>query len=265
MKTKFLLFVIFGLMKTSFGFSQDLTFKLGILDSIQSSVLHETRPLIINLPKDYKTSNKTYPVLYVLDGLESNLIDALNVTYKLGVQMIIVAIPNTDRDRDMMPLSTPTYEVKKPGAEYFLSFLEHELVPHIEAHYRSNGHSTIRGRSLSGLFIMYAFLEKPQLFDHYIGTSAGWYADMRPFFNALIDRAFQDKEQFYGKKLFVANSLADRFDPNQEVHQAMLAFSERLSAELGAKVDFVYKTYDQYGHVPYPSFYDGLRYVLGLE
>lgn len=259
--------VIFFLltMKASSGYSQDVILKIGIRDSIQSTILMEKRQIIINLPKDYNTSESTYPVLYVLDGLESNILDAINITYRLGVKMIIVAIPNTNRSRDMMPLSTPSYQVDNPGAEYFLQFLEDELIPYVESKYRSNGHRTIRGRSLSGLFVLYAFLEKPQLFEYYIGTSAGWYSDMSTFFDALIERALTKKEQFEGKALFIANSIADPYDPNQEVHNAIIAFSEKLEMKLGDSIRFKYETYDKYGHVPYPSFYDGLNYVLRIN
>ena len=257
MKNRIILTLVFGLLSVWLSFSQEVTINVGVSDSIQSMILNENRPLVVSLPKDYQPGDKTYPVLYVLDGNETALLDAILVTRKLRVEMIIVAIPNTDRDRDMMPLSTPTYEVKKPGAENFLSFLGNELVPHIEKNYRSNGQRTISGKSLSGLFVIYAFLENPELFDNYIGNSAGWYADMNPFFNELIKKALKNKEQFNANKIFVANSLADRFDPNKEVHNSMLAFAEILHSELGDKVFFKYKTYENYGHVPFPSFYDG--------
>jgi len=262
MRNYLLLFIIIGVLNSTIGFSQDVNIKIGIKDSIQSKNLNENRPFIVNLPKDYETSSKTYPVLYVLDGLQSNLIEAINVTNKLRTEMIIVAIPNTDRNRDMMPLSTSTYEVKNPEAKKFLSFIGNELIPNIEKNYRTNGTKTIRGRSLSGLFVMYAFLEKPELFDNYIGNSAGWYADMEYFFRALTDKSFKNKDQFNGKKLFVANSLVDPFDPKKEVHNVMLEFSKKVKTELGNRLSFKYVTYDNYGHVPYPSFYDGLKYVL---
>jgi hypothetical protein len=262
MRNYLLLFVIIGIMNSTLGFSQDVNVKIGIKDSIQSKNLSENRTFIINLPNGYETSNKTYPVLYVLDGLQSNLIDAINVTHKLRTEMIIVAIPNTDRNRDMMPLSTPTFEVDNPKAENFLSFIGNELIPHIEKNYRTDGTRTIRGRSLSGLFVMYAFLEKPELFDNYIGNSAGWYADMEYYFGALTDKSFKNKDHFNDKKLFIANSLADPFDPKKEVHNAMLEFSKKVKSELGDRLSFKYVTYDNYGHVPYPSFYDGLKYVL---
>jgi len=263
MRNYIFLFVFLGFLKSGIGYSQDVNVKIGIKDSIQSKILNENRQLIISLPKDYEKSNLTYPVLYVLDGNETGLLKAIVVTRKLRVEMIIVAIPNTDRDRDMMPLSTPTYEVEKPGAENFLSFIGNELIPNIEDNYRSNGQRTISGGSLSGLFVMYAFSVKPELFDNYIGNSAGWYADMEFYFGALTDKTFKNKDQFNGKKLFVANSLADPYDPNKEVHKAMLEFSKKVNLELGEGLSFKYVTYDNYGHVPYPSFYDGLKYVLG--
>lgn len=265
MKNYISLLILFGLLISQFSYSQDVNVKIGIRDSIHSKILNENRPLIISLPNDYDTSNQVYPILYVLDGLEINQMEAKIVTNKLRIKMIIVAIPNTDRNRDMMPLSTPTYEVEKPRAEKFLLFIENELIPHIEKNYRTNGQRTIRGRSLSGLFVMYAFLKKPNLFDNYIGNSAGWYADMNPFFSALTDKAFKNKEQFNGKRLFVANSLVDRFDPKKEVHNAMLEFSKKVETELGDKILFKYITYDNYGHVPYPSFYDGLKFMLDSE
>lgn len=257
-----LFIVLFGLLASGWCHGQEVTIKVGTRDSLWSSILNENRSLIISLPDDYQTSNQPYPVLYLLDGTENSLLEARLITNSLKTTMIIVAIRNTDRDRDMMPLSTPSYEVKNPGAGNFLAFLESELIPHIDKKYRSNGHRIIRGRSLSGLFVLYAFLKKPTLFDSYIGNSAGWYADMGAFFEALTDEAFAKKEVFDRKKLFIANSLADPFDPDKEVHQAMVKFSEKINAVFGNSISFNYVTYDNYGHVPYPSFYDGLKYIL---
>jgi predicted alpha/beta superfamily hydrolase len=265
MRENILLIVILGLLTSGTGYTQDVNFKIGVKDSIQSIILNENRKLVVSLPKNYEATNKSYPVLYLLDGEEAVILNSINVTNYLRAEMIIVAIPNTDRDRDMMPLSTPTYKVQNPGAEHFLSFIEKELIPHVEKSYRSNGQRTILGASLSGLFVMYAFLEKPELFENYIGNSAGWYADMNAFFGELTNQAFKNRDQFKGKKLFVANSLIDRYDPKKEVHNGMLEFSDKVRSELGNGLVYKYVTYDNYGHVPYPGFYDGLKYVLGAK
>lgn len=265
MKNYILLVVFLQLLNSGFGYSQDVNIKIGHRDSVQSIILNENRKLVISLPKGYDTTEQNYPVLFLLDGTENNLIDARLVTYNLGMDMIIVAISNTDRDRDMMPLSAPSYEVKNPEAEKFLSFIEKELIPYVDKNYRANEERTIRGRSLSGLFVMYAFLAKPELFSNYIGNCAGWFADMDTFFNTLADKSFQNKYSFKGKKLFVANSLTDPLDPNREIHLSILCFSKRLKSELGDSLKFKYATYENAGHVPYSSFYDGMKYISENE
>jgi len=265
MRNYILFLLLIGFLKSGIGYSQDVNVKIGIKDSVQSKILNENRQLIVSLPKDYEVSTETYPVLFLLDGTENNLIDARLVIYNLRLKMIIVAISNTDRDRDMMPISRPSYEVKNPKAENFISFLETELLPHIDENYRTNGQKTIRGRSLSGLFVMYAFLSKPELFDNYIGNCAGWFADMNKYFNTLTDKAFQNKNEFKGKKLFVANSLADPLDPNKEIHQSIVDLSKRIKSELDDQIKFKYMTYENAGHVPYSSFYDGMKFIFEKE
>ncbi len=57
MKTKALLTLI--LLSATVLFSQEINF--GFKDSIYSTVLNENRKIIINLPKGYDESDKSYP------------------------------------------------------------------------------------------------------------------------------------------------------------------------------------------------------------
>src|SRR5688572_26458035 len=109
MRYYILLFAFLHLINPGPAYSQEVNVKIGHRDSVQSKILNETRRLVISLPIGYDTSDKKYPVLFLLDGTENNLLDARLVTYHLGLEMIIAAILNTDRDRDMMPLSAPSY------------------------------------------------------------------------------------------------------------------------------------------------------------
>jgi len=54
----------------------------------------------------------------------------------------------------------------------------------------------------------------------------------------------------------------DRFDPDDVIHRQALAFSERVAAQLGERVRYKYEVYETHPHVPYPSLYDGLRFVF---
>jgi predicted alpha/beta superfamily hydrolase len=264
---RFYFIILVCLSNTVIVYGQDVNVKLGFADSIHSSILKEKRKIIIRLPDDYDTSKKAYPVLYLLDGNTNSLLHTVSVINKLSgdeniPKMIVVAIGNTDRDRDMMPLSTKQYAVPVAGAEQFLSFIGDELIPHIEKIYRTNQQRILFGQSLSGLFTLYALLTKPRLFEGYIGRSAGWLGDMNDYFTALTDKAFQQPELYVHKKIFMCNSLIDDYDIDHVVHKQMLAFSEKIKVKLGDEVKYKYVSYNNYPHVPFPSLYDGLKYIF---
>ena len=50
---------------------------------IHSNLLGEDRTLLIRLPEDYGKSDKTYPVLYKLDGEKGNFLQAFTAAYYL--------------------------------------------------------------------------------------------------------------------------------------------------------------------------------------
>lgn len=247
--------------------AEDVTVTLGATDSVHSTRLNEDRALLVSVPPGYKNSGLSYPVLYLLDGNRDAMLEALSAIGSLGrnkflPEIIVVGIANVDRDRDMMPLSTAQYSVPKAGAEEFLNFIGDELIPYIDQKYRTRGPRVLCGKSLSGLFTLYAFLTKPALFDAYIGRSAGWLGDMNDYFIKLTDRAFQRPQDYKGKAVFMSNSLMDNYDPDKVIHRQMLVFSDRVRKELRETVRYGYATYDTYPHVPYPSLYDGLKFVF---
>ena len=85
---------------------------VGHHDSIESKVLQETRKLYINLPKDYHSSDKAFPVLYRLDGDMDIFLETTGIVHRLAnreeviPEMIVVLIENTNRNRDMLPTNT---------------------------------------------------------------------------------------------------------------------------------------------------------------
>ena len=155
--------------------------------NIYSTVLNEERTIFVSTPPGYDQSTSAYPVMYVLDGsvnaihFASGLISALS-TGALCPQMIIVAILNTDRFRDM----TPTPYDRDPnrasgGADNFLQFMETELFPFIEQEYRTVPYRIIKGHSASGMFVTHAFLSHNHMFNSYIGISPSMWWDSNLF------------------------------------------------------------------------------------
>ncbi len=174
----------------------DAAITIGHRYTLHSSILNEDRPYLVYLPRSYTNGvylPKSYPVLYLLDG-DWNFQYASGVVQFLGEynqvsaipELIIVAIPNTDRLRDM----TPTHSLRdfngtnnpglasSGGGDQFLKFLRDELVPHIEAEYRTMPYRILAGHSLSGLFAMSALLHQPPVFQGFIATDPSiWWDD----------------------------------------------------------------------------------------
>ena len=257
--------VLLPLVLGSPVFAQEVSATLGVTRTIKSTILSEDRKVFVHLPASYNTSGDAYPVLYLLDGTPAFLLEMIAITTRLrndrnAPEMIIVAIENTDRNRDMMPVVAKDLP-GPPRAEAFLGFLEKELIPDIEKTYRTAQPRLLEGKSLSGLFTIYALLARPTAFNAYVGCSAGWFTETSDYFLGLGRRAFRTVESFATRRVFMANSLRDQNDPDQAIHRQMVGFSELIKHNLGEAISYRYQTYEDYPHVPFPCLYDGLRFV----
>ena len=81
----------------------------------------ETRSYFVHRPEDYNLSSARYPLLIVLMGDDdfqhtSTTADLLADAGRIP-HMLVVGIPNTNRNRDMIPFAAGS------GSENFLKFL----------------------------------------------------------------------------------------------------------------------------------------------
>src|SRR6476646_6866122 len=94
---------------------------------IHSKVLNETRSFLIATPEGYDQEKDRYPVVYVLDG-DENFVQAVGIVRSLTESdrippMLVVAIANTERTRDLTPPTQVETELrfhpKNGGADKF--------------------------------------------------------------------------------------------------------------------------------------------------
>ena len=166
---------------------------LGERRSLHSRVMGERRELIVFTPRSYSAGTDRYPVLYVLDGAENALI-AATAARELAAssrvpEMIVVCVVNTDRGRDFTPALHQTRELppgieRAGGADRFLRFVGEELVPFIDARFRTRPLRTIVGHSLGGLLAMHALSTRPALFRRYITVDPSLWWDA----GAMLDQ-----------------------------------------------------------------------------
>ena len=245
-----------------FAQSTNGSITIGSYQKIHSVVLGEDRTILIRLPDDYGKSDKKYPVLYKLDGEKGNFLQAFSAAFYLfdmttdAPDHIIIGIENTDRRRDMSV---------DAGANNFIQFIQSELIPFVDKKYSTNGFSILCGQSSSAVFALYSFLKQPDLFDAYILGSFGLYRESQYvlFENELKRNG--DLKSIGKKYIYVANGKLDSYDPDGTITKRGDQFLETLKQTVPTTVLLKYKMYDEEGHVPYPTIYDGLKWIYSNE
>ena len=171
------------------------TITIGTIDSVWSPTLKEYRRYQIYTPPGYAQSiyqPRAYPVLYLLDGdahfhsvtgLLQILSTGVNATYVLP-EMIVVAIPNTDRTRDLTPTRPTLDPTGKPlppstagGMGNFLQFMKTELIPHIDSTFRTEPYRVFVGHSLGGIATMKPLYTMPETFNAYVAIDPSLWWD----------------------------------------------------------------------------------------
>ncbi len=137
---------------------------------IASEHLNEQRLITVSVPNaPGMAAKKTYPTLFVLDGewafgFAVGAVSFLsNDSFGHVPDMIVVGLPNTDRQRDM----------SAAGFQDYLSFLELEVIPLVNAQYPASGFSLIYGWSSASGICTQLLARRPGLFDAYLASGSG--------------------------------------------------------------------------------------------
>lgn len=228
--------------------------------SIQSKVLGEKRDIQVALPFGYNNSKAKYPVLYVLDGENHfNYTVALSqYLTALGVpQMIIVGIPNTVRNRDFTPRQIKEVQ-NSGGGDNFLKFLSDELLPYIDAHYRTQPYRIMAGHSLTAMYTFYTMLTRPALFNSFIAASPWVISDGGYIVSYASDKLSGNKSLKH-TIYYTAGSLEEK-----ELLEMMPKMNSVLDTKAPKELDrrYVFLEGHDHGTLVPVTIYEGLRYIF---
>ncbi|MBN1878336.1 MAG: alpha/beta hydrolase [Anaerolineae bacterium] len=219
-----------------------------------SQALEEERTVFISLPVDYETSEKTHPVLYQLDSKKEAFFQSVSMIWYLSEMAekipghIVVGIENTNRHRDF-----------GDGSDRFHCFIQEELIPFINTQYRANDFKILCGQSAGSAFTFHSFVNNPDLFNAYILMSFGCSENSKAVFqNAIMSS--QDIQNIHHGAFFFTNAAVDPYDPTGIRTQNGKMVVDMLVEHVPKTNRILYKVYDDEGHVPFPSLYDGLRW-----
>ena len=226
---------------------------------VDSTILGEKRAIYVSKPLGYEKSDERYFVIYVLDG-ESSIDYTKAVTemlYQSGFpKMIVVAIPNTVRTRDLTPVAVRDAE-NGGGAGQFLQFIKKELVPVIDKKYRTDTYKVLIGHSLGGLFATYAMVQERSLFDAFIAVSPSVFVDNFSIM-AQVDKLFNNKTAKLPEFYFaMGNEPGEEGDGIIKMHKY---FEQSAPAGLNWKFDYYPK--ENHTTVPLVATLGGLRFAF---
>lgn len=241
--------------------------------TLRSSAVDQDYLISVACPFGYaEHPDYHYPVIYVLDanmsfGIVVETMRILNIRVPWSKEFpdaIVVGIgyPLSGtlveiyhqmlhlRMRDFLPTrdvgvekffqdTFPVFEsVISGGASHFLQFIQHELIPMIEAEYRADPTDrTLMGHSWGGLFALYALFAQPQLFQQCIAGSA----DLQHGQGYLLrtEAVFAQEHQTFPVNLYMAFAEQELDDDNRP---AVTSFVSTLKQRSYLGLKFTYET-----------------------
>jgi hypothetical protein len=197
--------------------------------------------------------------------------------------MIVVGIPNTDRTRDLtpthvdaeLPFMDSTFSKTSGGGEKFVSFIEKELMPHIDSLYPTQPYKILVGHSFGGLTVINIALNHTKLFNSYICIDPSMWWDKMNFLKAtkksLTEKYFSGITLFLG----IANTMDEgmdmikvQSDTSAETRhiRSILDLDKHIKGQKQNRLRYESKYYsnDDHGSVPMIAEYDGLRFIFDM-
>jgi predicted alpha/beta superfamily hydrolase len=256
-------------------------FTTGFEETITSKILGQERKVWIHIPNS-NGGNKikdrgNYPVIYLLDGSE-NFNTVVSITEHMAESnlcppMIVVGILHQNRLVDLTTGTDKELPDVVGGGEKFMSYVEKELIPYIDANYPTTTYKTFIGHSLGGLTVMNTFLHNPKLFNSYVSLDASlWWDNQRVVKEA---KTILPTQNYKGKTLYMA--MANRLERGVDtvsvqkdtssttgLIRSNLAFIKEQSKNKKNQLRFKYKFYEDDNHpsVRLIGEYDALRFIF---
>ena len=249
--------VFFSCLKLDFAQQQIDNLVLGKTIEFNSKILNEKREILIYTPVGYEESNIWFPTLYITDGAENFFIATAIVNFlsRSGQipRMIVVGIPNVNRNRDLSPSiiqGTPN----QGGGNNFLNFFQKELIPYVDEKYKTTNYRILFGHSLGGVFVTYTMISKPELFNAFIAASPFLAYDNGYVINEAESK-LADLSNFE-RQLFITLGNEPAY------HESLDKFTSLLEDNIKTlRWDYQIFSDETHGSIPVISILKGLRYI----
>ena len=239
-----ILVAVFGLAMPAWADPAGLTQRRTDLE-IESDRLGETRRLIVQVPSSYAAEpGRTYPVFVLTDAIWQFDLVAATLDYHARwgriPEHLVVGLYNPERNLDLVPAADAGYP-GTGGGDAYLAHVTAEVLPLIEARYRTNGVELLFGHSFGGVMTLNQLLTAPEAFDAYIALGASTWVAERILFDRLDEAAMTPMAAKPGISRTVCNQPMS--EPSKEAASMTKLFSSafqvaKLSGMPAARQDY---------------------------
>ena len=210
--------------------------------TIKSQILNQKREIKIQFPRNYNNNKqKSYPVIYVLDGDYLFEPVAGNVDY-FGYwgdmpEAIVVGVNQLRTRQEDTYYDQANYFPADSGADFF-EFLGMELMPLVDKEFRTANFSIVVGHDLTANFINYYLFKENPLFKGYINLSPDYAPEME-------ERVF-DALEYSETKIWYY--LATGTEDVSSLRKGVLAMNEKLSQLTNKLVHYDFDNFEGDNH-----------------
>ncbi len=237
--------------------AQDYGLTIGKREVIASKILGEQRTILVSAPQQAKPG---MPLLVLLDG-EWNFRKVTAAVENLSGNgrlppMVVLGVVNTDRGRDLTPTFAGSAFADGPS-DRFLAFLADEVIPHIKVEYPIGNFRILAGHSNAGMFALYAFIRRPDVFQANISLSPSYGLDDR-FVARLADALANSAAGPHF--VFIGNGG----DEEADIAVGAMRFAKTFEAAPNPEIEYHFEIFpgETHGTVGFRGFYRALE-ILG--
>ncbi|WP_019037036.1 alpha/beta hydrolase [Psychroflexus tropicus] len=213
---------------------------------VNSKILKQTRQIKVQLPRNYDSSEKEYPVIIVLDGDYLFEPFAGNTDYlsywEIIPESIVVGI-NQAGYREKDGKIDPDSELPDASGADFFEFIGYEVLSYIENNYRTTPFAIISGLDYMANFSNFFLLKENPLFSGYINLSP----DVTPKLPERVKRKLDKVNQ----KIWYYLATAERDIP--ELKNKIKTLDSYLSICNNPNVSYRFETFENKDHFSFVS------------
>ena len=226
--------------------------------SMTSEALGRAITLDVYVPPSYGTGQGRYPVLYTFQSFFHHVSGIADYLANINAtpELIVVSVRNYSSS-DLSPETLPS-NPESGGANRFVRFFAEELLPLVDARYRTAPYRLLYSGSFGGGFVVYCALVRPETFNAYLAATPAIDYEGQSTFIATHAESWLRRGTFRNRYLFMA------VEDDPALAKTMTPFAALLQRAAPAGLTWEYRHWpeEDHGTLPHRVVLHGLNRVF---